>query len=158
MLISFIALIISVVTLAVSLSTFFWTAQRDKKRDTLDAYNTLQVQVFDHLNENRKTYLSKSLNKKDYDELSGLVARIEHFCVGVNTDIYDFKTFHELSKGYFNHPDMVEVIKIVAGDRNGKPEEKERAARYKNIHDIWERFGNVYNTSRLSENSEYPDA
>ena len=42
-----------------------------------------------------------------YKEVSGLVARIEHFCVGVNQKIYDFDTVYELAHGYFDGDTLI---------------------------------------------------
>lgn len=38
----------------------------------------------------------------DYHVLGTLLARIEHFCVGVNTEVYDWQTVYELSHGFFD--------------------------------------------------------
>ena len=47
---SIIAIVISVVSGGFALYTFLWTAQRDRKQATLEAYNRLQNEVFDKLN------------------------------------------------------------------------------------------------------------
>ena len=44
---SIIALVISVISGGFALYTFIWTARRDRKQATLDAYNTLQEQALD---------------------------------------------------------------------------------------------------------------
>ena len=46
---SIIAIVISVVSGGFALYTFLWTAQRDRKQATLEAYNRLQNEVFDKL-------------------------------------------------------------------------------------------------------------
>ena len=43
------ALVISILSGAFSLYTFLWTAKRDRKQATLEAYNRLQAEVFDHV-------------------------------------------------------------------------------------------------------------
>lgn len=50
MAISIISLDVSVITGGFALYSFFWTASRDRKQATLDAYNNLQKQALDHLN------------------------------------------------------------------------------------------------------------
>ena len=37
-----------------------------------------------------------------YRDVSGYLARIEHFCVGVNKDIYDRETVYALAHGYLD--------------------------------------------------------
>lgn len=47
---SIIAIAISVISAGFTLYTFFWTARHDCKQNTLDAYNRLQEQALDVLN------------------------------------------------------------------------------------------------------------
>ena len=47
---SVIAIVLSVVSGLFSCYAFFWTALRDRKQATLEAYNQLQEQALDHLN------------------------------------------------------------------------------------------------------------
>ena len=91
--------------------------KRAQKQAALDAYSTLQGQVFDELNkytyydirhvcnvwyqvvEERKSHKKVQLTQEEkgerdrcfneYRTLSGYLARIEHFALGVNTGIYD---------------------------------------------------------------------
>ena len=99
---SIIAIVLSVISGGFSLYSFVWTARRDRKQATLDAYNQLQEQAFDKLN----TYapaaireIAKDSKSEQYKTVSGYIARIEHFCVGVNQKIYDRKTVYELAHG-----------------------------------------------------------
>lgn len=94
-----------------------YLVSRERKQATLDAFNLLQEQVFDKL----KHYYSKEIREisqnckknwnikkadseltekekqkrehdlSEYIVLSGYLARIEHFALGVNTGIYDTK-------------------------------------------------------------------
>lgn len=42
-------------------------------------------------------------NRSDeYRKLSTLIARIEHFCVGIHQDIYDKDVLRELAGGFFD--------------------------------------------------------
>lgn len=102
---SIIAILISVISGGFALYTFFWTAARDRKQATLDAYNQLQEQALDHLNCYMPATIkeiAKNRKSEEYKKLSAYVARIEHFCVGVNQKIYDRKTVYELAHGYFD--------------------------------------------------------
>ena len=47
---SIIAIVISVFSGCFAFYAFYWTAKRDRKQATLDAYNQLQEQAFDKLN------------------------------------------------------------------------------------------------------------
>lgn len=114
---SVIAIILSVVSGGFSYYTFIWTAGRDRKQATLDAYNQLQEQALDHLNYYVPAKIKEiAQNRKDeeYKKLSAYVARIEHFCVGVNQKIYDRKTVYELAHGYFDGALKVRIEPIIA--------------------------------------------
>ena len=92
---TFVISIISIL-LAVVSGVFSWRVHRqsvihDKNQATLDAINILQVQAFDELYEytNSKILeISKNHCSDEYKRVSKLMARIEHFSVGVNTEIY----------------------------------------------------------------------
>lgn len=102
---SIIAIMLSVVSGGFACYTFIWTAGRDRKQATLDAYNQLQEQALDHLNYYMPAAIkeiAKDRRSEEYKKLSAYVARIEHFCVGVNQKIYDRKTVYKLARGYFD--------------------------------------------------------
>lgn len=102
---SVIAIAISVISGGFALYTFCWTAARDRKQATLDAYNQLQEQALDHLNLYMPEQIRETVRQpksEAYKQLSAYVARVEHFCVGVTQRIYDRKTVYELAHGYFD--------------------------------------------------------
>ena len=116
MIFSAIAIIISVISGGFSLYTFIWTAKRDRKQATLDAYNQLQQQVFDELNLYRPSEIAeiaKNPRSPDFKVIGSYVARIEHFCVGVNQKIYDSKIVYELAHGYFDGLVKVRIGPII---------------------------------------------
>ncbi len=85
--------------------TYYSNVVHDRKRDTLDAYNTLQEQVFDALNGYTAQEVRRIVDNHEteaYMRLSKYLARIEHFSVGVNTGIYDRKTVYALAHGYLD--------------------------------------------------------
>ena len=132
---SILAIIISAFTFLFSFYTFRWTARRDRKQATLDAYNTLQNEAFDKLNPLMPSEIREIMNhttSRQYNEVSGYIARIEHFCVGVNQEIYDRKTVYELAHGYFDgkklRSRMVPVI-----DTKNQGADKDY---YENIHKV----------------------
>ena len=121
MILSVIAAAISVVTFLFSLYTFSWTAKRDKKQATLDAYNRLQNEVFDKLNLYSPAQINeicKNVKLPEYKTLGGHLARIEHFCVGINTEIYDRKTFYSLAHGYFDGDQIRARIEPIIENKN----------------------------------------
>jgi len=125
--ISFFAVAISLVSAIVSIAIYFMGISRERKQSTLDAFNVLQEQVFDKINqftygeikeicnewkaiindkrryaelpEEEKIKADEIINK--YRLLSGLLARIEHFALGVNTGIYDAKIAERAATAYF---------------------------------------------------------
>ena len=123
---SIIALVISVISGGFALYMFIWTARRDRKQATLDAYNTLQEQALDTLNEYTGTEIKRIIeekNKDEYRELSKCLARLEHFSVGVNAGIYDRKTVYELAHGYLDVGIWHKLQPVLEQKQKGKKEE-----------------------------------
>ena len=108
------AIVISVVSIIFSVVTYMKTVVHDRKRDTLDAYNRLQNEALDHLNQylpaKMKEIASGSTTSPEYKEISGYIARIEHFCAGVTTRIYDKKVVYELAHGYLDKDTILNRI------------------------------------------------
>jgi hypothetical protein len=70
----------------------------------LDAFNILQEQVLDKINlySNLKIKeIAEDARSKEYKELTILMARIEHFSVGVNSNIYDIDILKRLAGKHF---------------------------------------------------------
>ena len=105
------SLIISIVSflLAFVSAIFSWrvhkqTVIHDKKQATLDAFNILQEQVLDKINlysNSKVKEIAEDARSKEYKELTILMARIEHFSVGVNSEIYDLKIVKRLAGKHF---------------------------------------------------------
>ena len=136
---SIIALVISVISGIFALVSFLWTAARDRKQATLEAYNRLQSEVFDPIN----TYspgeieeICEDTKSMDYKILSGYLARIEHFCVGVNNKIYDDKVFYSLAHGYFDGHQLRKRIAPLVDAKNTSNFSKELF--YANLYSIWD--------------------
>lgn len=124
--ISIVAMLISLISVVVSVAIYILGISRERKQATLDAFNILQEQVFDKLNQytfaeirqvctdwqrilddKRKDDELSDEEKKQIDAtvdtyriLSGLLARIEHFALGVNTGIYDAKIAERAATAY----------------------------------------------------------
>ena len=136
---SIIAIAISVISGGFTLYTFYWTAARDRKQATLEAYNRLQAEVFDPIN----TYSPEEIEEicedtksMEYKILSGYLARIEHFCVGVNNKIYDDKVFYSLAHGYFDGHQLRKRIEPLLNAKNTSNFSKELF--YVNLYSIWD--------------------
>ena len=130
---SIIAIVISVISGGFALYTFIWTARQDRKQATLDAYNTLQNEVFDKINLYRPAEIleiSKHPMSKEYNEVGALIARIEHFCVGVKNNIYDKKTVFELAHGYFDGSKLKSRVTPIIDRKNNNTD----LDYYANIH------------------------
>lgn len=123
--------VLALFSVAVSLVTYSRTVAHNRKKDTLDAYNTLQEQAFDKLNlimPKEIAEIAKHPSSPDYKKLSGYLARIEHFCVGVNKGIYDRKTVYALAHGYLDGNQILSRILPLIERRNQNSEDF-----YKNI-------------------------
>ena len=125
---SIIALVVSFVSGSFAAFTFWWTNRRDRKQATLEAYNRLQAEVFDILN----TYTPAEIRdictdtkSPEYKTISGYVARIEHFCVGLNENIYDKQTFYALDHGYFDGYQLRKRIEPLLETKNQNNNSKE---------------------------------
>lgn len=135
---SVVALVLSVLSGAFAVYTFFWTTRRDRKQATLEAFNRLQAEVFDELNRlSPKDIREHCQNRRspEYKVLSGYLARIEHFCVGLNENIYDKATFYALAHGYFDGEQMHERLQPVIDSKNCR--NKDGHLFYNDIYAVW---------------------
>ena len=132
---SVMAIVISMLSCVFALYTFFWTVRRDRKQATLDAYNQLQDQAFDKLNLYSPAAIRKIAEEpksEEYKIISGYIARIEHFCVGVNQNIYDRKTVYALAHGYLDGNMLQSRIEPIIEKKHINATEDY----YENIHTI----------------------
>ena len=107
-----IAIIVSIVSMAaafasaiIAIATWLCTIRRDRKQATLEVYNRLQSEVFDAINTYTPAEITDICGDRksaEYKTLSGYLARIEHFCVGLNEKIYDLDVFYAMAHGYFD--------------------------------------------------------
>lgn len=133
---SVIAIVISVLTGGFAAYTFYWTARRDRQQATLDAYNQLQKQALDHLNYYMPTQIkeiAKNPRSEEYKKISAYVARIEHFCVGVNQDIYDRETVYALARDYLDGSIKYRIEPIIDRKNHNSDEDY-----YENIHEVYD--------------------
>lgn len=95
---------------------------REKKKDTIEAFNKLQTQVFDKLNEYSKQEIEEIASGSDwkkYAEIKKLIAKCEHFAVGVEEETYDFHMVERLSGNYIYYA-YEKVYLIIKKTREGK--------------------------------------
>ena len=131
--------------------TYFKNVRHDRRRDTLEAYNRLQNEVFDKLNQMKPAHIreiASNTMSPEYKTVSGYIARLEHFCAGVNLGIYDRKTVYTLANGYLDGNAIRSRIDPII-------EKKQRNAEkdyYENIHKVlaWMRKKNAKQRGRLN--------
>ena len=134
--------IATVVALAVGIFQYVRAVRRENRFATLDAYRELQRDALDELNRNSMEEIREALKDKrseEYVRLGSLLARVEHFCVGINQDIYDFDTFYEVADGYFYGGEKAtlyrRLVPIIDRKNEGAPKDY-----FQNIHKVWERM------------------
>lgn len=101
---SIVSIVLSIVSVVHSFFVYSQTVKHDKKQATLDAFNILQEQVLDKINlypNSKIKEIAEDARSKEYKELTILIARIEHFSVGVNSEIYDLETVKRLAGKHF---------------------------------------------------------
>ena len=134
---SILALVISFASAVFAGITFFWTAKRGKRQATLDAFNKLQTEVFDKINLKTPAEIKDIAvhpRSPEYKEMSAYIARIEHFCVGVNQNVYDKKTLFDLAHGYFDSPTIINRISPMIEHKQKNANEDY----FQNIHKVLE--------------------
>ena len=133
--VDFITIGFSVIAAAFTQITYRKCIIHDRQQSTLDAYNQLQEQALDHLNyyvPTRVAEIAKDPRSEEYKKISAYIARIEHFCVGVNQKIYDRKTVYELAYGYLDSSIKKRIEPII--------EKKNKFGHdyYANIHQVYD--------------------
>ena len=133
--IAIVSAVLAIVSAGFSCFTYFRNVVHDRRRDTLDAYNTLQNEAFDKLNRIKPTNIreiAENPRSDSYKTVSGYIARIEHFCAGVNLGIYDRKTVYTLAHGYLDGNMILSRINPII-EKKHRNAEKDY---YENIHKV----------------------
>lgn len=152
---------IALIAVIFSAITFYLNKKHDKRKDTLDAYNRLQSEAFDDLyTKYPKAKIAeivanyrKTEYKDQYYQLGLYLARIEHFCVGVKQDIYDWKTLYELAHGFFDRTIRYRISPLV--DRKETFTEEEL---YANLKYVWQRMDEETEKRKQKREKEKNDA
>ena len=112
--------VLSVIAFGFSLLTYVKTLHHDRKKDTLDAFNVLQQQALDPLQSYTRARIreiAEDSRSEEYRIVSTYLARIEHFCVGVEQKVYDQRIVWELSEGFLNRG-VYEKLKPIIEHKN----------------------------------------
>lgn len=132
---------IGVVTGVFGVFTYFRDSRRRKRTETIEAYRTLQNEVFNKLNDWKDSdAVAAAVETADnvgYAELNISLARIEHFCVGLNRGIYDFETFYQMAHGYFDYK-LQALLEPLLDKKLNTFEGGEDY--YNNLHRVWKRM------------------
>lgn len=134
--VDFITLFLSIIATVFSVVTYRNSIIHDRRQATLDAYNQLQEQALDHLNHympSETVEIAKNPRSEEYKKVSSYVARVEHFCVGVNQKIYDSETVYALAKDYLDGVIRARIEPII--DRKNKFGSNNY---YENIHRVYD--------------------
>lgn len=102
--ISIVSLTVAVLGLVFSLISFFDCRKQQRKQATIDAFDKLQAESLDELNTftaKKVAEISEDPRSPEYKYLSSLLARCDHFSVGVNEKIYDEEVLTKLAGRYF---------------------------------------------------------
>lgn len=121
--ISTIANLATLMALGFAIYTYKKDKEHDRKRETLEAYNRLQNEVFDEIIKYKKKDIcdiAKHYRQRndEYRKLSTYMAKIEHFCVGVESNIYDVKIVYELGHGFFDERIREEISPLLERKRS----------------------------------------
>ena len=112
--------IISLIALTVSINNQKKIKAEEKKQLTIEAFNQLQEQVLDKLasvdRENAELIVENRYKGNDfkqaYNDYKTLIARLEHFAIGVNEGVYDFDIVNKLAGEHlvFLYPKIEPII------------------------------------------------
>lgn len=116
--------------------------QRTKVASTITAFNDLQEQVLDKMvsykDEDIKI-LIEDIDEEEvreaYDACRALIARCEHFTVGVNCGVYDFDTTYKLGGTHliYLYQKFLPIIENVRNDSNSDLPYAEFERLYQNL-------------------------
>ena len=96
----------------------------DKKKTrqlaTMDAFEVLQKEALTVLNHaDLKDLREAKKGSDDYRTYGEALARIEHFCVGLNEKVYDKGIFYQIAHNYFDRGTLRDRMDILM-DKKGK--------------------------------------
>ena len=103
-----VSIVIAVLSAMFSIVTYLNTVRFEKRKVTIAAIHLLQNEVLDKFvsitKENAKTIVENIDDEKcreAYNDYRALIARLEHFAIGVNKHVYDFRLVEDLLGKHF---------------------------------------------------------
>lgn len=105
-------IIISGVALLVSLTSAVWSFLRERRESTIKAYTLFQNEIVPEINKIKAGFRENGIDLKSMNnaQISDLIsaniqiticlARIEYFCVGVNTKIYSIRILNRMGGAF----------------------------------------------------------
>lgn len=132
--------IATLLSVGLAVIQYFKSIKRENQKATLEAYERLQTEVFNEMNMWSRDEIREAVedNTSDaYKRLGNMLARIEHFCTGINKGIYDFDTFYDIAHGYFDEGGMLfaRIMPILEKKLENASEDY-----FRNIHKVWKRM------------------
>ena len=121
------SIIIAIVSAIFSIVTYITTVRYEKRKATIEAINLLQNEVLDKLisiqPSNAKLIVENIHDEKCrevYNDYRALIARLEHFAIGVNKRIYDFSIVNNLVGIHFIglYKKVIPIIEEANKNRN----------------------------------------
>lgn len=117
------SIIIAIVSAVFSIVTYIFTVRYEKRKATVEAINLLQNEVLDRFvsisKDNAITIVENLDNPKcreAYNDYRALIARLEHFSIGVNKGIYDFNIVNNLVGIHFIY--LYKKVKPIIDETN----------------------------------------
>ena len=117
------SIIIAIVSAAFSIAIYINTVIFEKKKITIEAINILQNEVLDKfvsIKKENATIIVENLDdekcKEAYDDYRALIARLEHFAVGVNKHVYSYNVVNDLLGNHFIH--LYNKVAIIIDEAN----------------------------------------
>lgn len=123
-----ISIIVSLISVVFSIATYIKTFLYERRKSTVECFNTLQENVLDNfvsINKENAILIIDNLDnedcKKAYDGYRVLIARLEQFAVGVNKSVYDFKVVDTIAGEHFIY--LYEKVKPIIDKANEREQE-----------------------------------
>ena len=133
--------VLGVFSAALGVYTYFRDSGRKLCSETMAEYGRLQKEVFDQLNDwtgpDQVAEAADSPGSHGHTEINNALAKIEHFCVGLNRGVYDFETFYQLSHGYFDYKLQWLLEPLIDKKLNAHGAKEDY---YNNLHKVWKRM------------------
>lgn len=131
-----ISIILALLSALFAAFTYVQTAHHEKKKATIEDFNRLQNEVLDKfvcVEVENAEFTVENMDqcdvKKSYDDQRALIARLEHFSVGVKEKIYNFKVVDKLAGRHLI--ELYEKIEPIIDEANKDAEKQENYSNFK---------------------------